>query len=822
MNTHLNPENSVFSNPISLIARSTWILLMVLFTSLSVSAQTPGSIEGIIKDSLGNGVEHALISLDGIKKTNTGSEGKFLLQGITPGNYLLAVEAIGYTRIEKPVEVKSDETTNFSASLKTDVKELKEINLNGKRTMNEEPVAAGKVAIKPMDLPQSVTVIDKTVLEQQQVQQIGDILKNVNGLYVMGTTGGTQEELAGRGFAYGSNNTFKNGIRFNNGISPEVSSLEKVEVLKGSAAILYGNVAPGGVLNLVTKKPKFQHGGEISFRAGSFGLYKPALDIYGPVNKSKTIAYRFNTSYQQANSFRDVVSSERIYFNPSVMIKAGHKTDILIEGDYLKDNRTPDYGTGAINYQILNLPRNRFLGTAWSYNKVDQTSLTVTINRHLGKIWNLQIIGGHQTYKSNLFANTRPSTIDATGKWGRNIQRTQSNESYNVVQANLTGEFKTGFLGHNLLAGAEYDHYFTKTPAFDIFTNPSGTKPDIAYDTINVFNPETFENRSDIPKTNIKGYAKNTTPRIGVYVQDLLTLSKKFKLLAGVRYSYQDIVSISTDNKIAVRSDAAFTPRIGLVYQPTTTTSIFTSYANSFTPNSGIDVNGKNLAPSMIDQYELGIKNDLFKGLLSANFTLYQIVNSNLSQTVLQTSPNYNKAYPAAQELAGEVTSKGAELDIMTKPVYGVSLIAGYSFNDTRYTKSTVYIVKSKLRYNPRHTANASLSYYVSEKSKLKGLNFGVTALYFGDRYAGRSTRLTVKNDTYKLIKLDAFTQLDITAGYTIQKFSFKVKVSNVLNEMSYFAHDDNSINPIAPRNFSGTVAYRFSLKKKGLKQAAF
>jgi iron complex outermembrane receptor protein len=287
--------------------------------------------------------------------------------------------------------------------------------INGARGLNEQQVNIGKSPIKAFDLPQSVIAINSKVLQEQQTLRVSDVLKNVSGVYTMGTTGGTQEEIAGRGFAFGSNNTFKNGVRFNNGVMPEISSLESVEVLKGSSAILFGNVAAGGVMNLVTKKPKFENGGEISFRLGSYDFYKPSIDIYGPVNNSEAVAYRLNASYENAGSFRDNVSSERFYINPSLLFNLGTKTSVLVESDYLNDNRTPDYGVGAINYEVLDVPHSRFLGASWSNYEVTQKSLTITAKHQLNASWELRAVGGAQGFKSDLYGTARPTSIQGDG-----------------------------------------------------------------------------------------------------------------------------------------------------------------------------------------------------------------------------------------------------------------------------------------------------------------------------------------------------------------------------------------------------------------------
>ena len=243
-----------------------------------------------------------------------------------------------------------------------------------------------------------------------------------------------------------------------------------------------------------------------------------------------------------------------------------------------------------------------------------------------------------------------------------------------------------------------------------------------------------------------------------MYVQDLIALSDKWKVLAGLRWSYQQTGSTVTtlaDSKAATVTtfDNAFTPRFGLVYQPRQTTALFVSYANSFAVNTGIDVAGNALPPSFIDQYEAGIKNDLFNGFLSANATICQIKNSNLAQNSLQngnTNTNIKK-------LAGEATSRGVEVDVKSKTMRGISFLAGYSYNETRYTQSNTYIVGSLLRYNPNRTANASVFYTVQKTGFTQGLQLGLTAFYMGERVAGRSTRVTVVNDAFRLMPLPAY-----------------------------------------------------------------
>jgi iron complex outermembrane receptor protein len=685
-------------------------------------------------------------------------------------------------------------------------------------TSNQQktPITAGKSGIRPIDLPQSMAVVNQATLQNQQITNLTDILKNTNGVYIMGNSGGYQEEIASRGYALGSSNTFKNGVRYFNGMPVETSGIEKVEFLKGSAAILYGNVTAGGVMNIITKKPKFDFGADASLTYGSFDYYKTTFDIYDALGGSKKVAFRINGSNTQANSFRDGVSSESKYINPSFIVNFSAKTSLLLEADYAKDFRTADFGAGIINYELVDLPRSRFVGVSWAYNKAEQASFTTTLKHQLNDNWALNFVNSIRYYKTDLFANTRPNSpitsMQANGDWTRGIQRNEAKDNYWLQEANLKGEFKTGNIGHQLLVGADTDTYKTETLA-SIYKNPDQGYLNI-YDTINIFTTDLSTARNDVPTMDKVTLTTAPVKRFGGYVQDLISFNKYFKALLGIRYSYQDteneVYTFAVTNPspkpektvITNQYDDAFSPRLGLIFQPTKKQSIFASYSSSFVPNTGLDYETKEaLKPSTIHQYEIGIKNELFDDRLFANVTVYQIENNNLAQTSL-IDPTY-------KELAGGTKSKGVEIDLVANPVKGLSVMAGYSFTEIKYTSSNIYIVGSSLLYMPKNTANLNFNYSF-ESGKLKGLNVGLINSYIGNRAAGRSTNLSTPSDPRRPVPLSDYIQNDATIGYKYNKITLRGKVSNIFNVLSYNVHDDNSVNPIAPTNVSMTVNYTF------------
>jgi iron complex outermembrane receptor protein len=749
------------------------------------------------------------------KFTTSNEDGYFEFKNVTPGTYTIMVSFVGLVTQQKILEVGAKNVAGIDFTLTENEKELTEVIITTTKGNNKKPVTIGKISINPMDLPQSITVVGQSTIKDQQALRLSDVIRNVNGVYLTTTRGGVQESFAARGYNFSSTNLFKDGFRINSAVMPEISSLEKVEVLKGSAAILYGQVAPGGILNMVTKQPKFQFGGEVLLMAGSYDFYKPSFDVFGPLTSS--VAYRVNGTFETENSFRNNISSKRYYVNPSFLFKLGKHTELLIEGDYLKHRFTPDFGIGTIDTtKIPDLPRSKFLGPLWSYNTTQQSTSTVTLRHQLNDSWALNAATSYQLFKRDYYSTERIQAL-ANGDWVRPLGKINAEEQFYAAQVNLNGKFKTRSIEHTLLSGIDADKSFTTN--FD-FSFPSVTGLTAgSYDKINIFDPGKYVERTDIPEATKIRKREAPVNRFGAYIQDLIKVSPKFNVLAGIRWSYVQTVGIDSANllnsihsKGITRYDKAFSPRLGLVYKPLTTTSVFVSYANSFSVNAGQDIYGNSLQPSVIDQYEAGIKNDFFKGLLSANLTFYRIINNNLAQTAPYDKDGIQNSNTAIKILSGQVTSDGVELDLAGQPLQELTILAGYSHNHMRFTKTDStkgnFIQGEKLVNNPANTANGSIFYTFSNHG-LKGFKLGATAIYIGRRLGGNNNTVGQVQST-RLIPVDGYATVDLSAGYIHKRISVMAKVSNVTNTLNYYVHENYSINPIPPRQFVATVAYKF------------
>lgn len=807
-------------------ARSTYyISAAVSDTAATLSEEenpAKGSLKGHVSTADGKPAGFVTVVVRELNRgTTTGEDGSFSLRNLKPGSYTLFISSVGLKPVEKQITITGEQGTEINISLEETAHQLSEVVISDKRTQNDRPVNLSKLPIPVMDLPQAVAVIGQATIREQQAQRLSDVVKNVNGVYLASTRAGTQETFSARGYGFGSYNMFKNGARVNSGTFPEMSSLERVEVLKGSAAILYGQVAPGAVMNLVTKQPKFEGGGEVSMRVGSYDLYKPSFDIYGPI--SGKVAYRVNGTYESAGSYRDHVSSKRYYVNPSLLFKVSPRTEIIVQGDYLKHDYTPDFGIGTNNGKsIVDVPRNTFFGTSWQYSKVQQATAGVTVRHQLNSNWSINGNVAFQQYKRDYYSIERLQF--SKDSLDRPLGKALNDERYVSATIDLTGKFKTGSVEHTVLAGVDADKYTTdNTTAWD-FEGAYGTSKNL-YDKISFRDLGQKPGRQDMPMATAREINRLPVSRFGGYVQDLVSISEKLKVLAGIRWSYigneaqrKTVYKTGAETFTKGQYDNAFSPRFGVVYKPIPTTALFVSYSNSFTTNSGYDLNKEALKPSLIDQYEAGVKNDFFAGKLSANLTVYKIRNSNLAQVATYTRDGQINGDANMKELIGGTTSNGVEIDLAGHPVAGLDIVAGYSYNDIFVSKAITpaegktngnLLKGDRLVNNPHHTANASV-FYTLQNGGAKGLKFGVMAFYTGDRNVGWNNT-TAQPD--RMFNVKGYTTLDLNIGYGWKQFSVMAKLSNITNEYNFLVHENYSINPIPPRQFTATVAYRFKYK---------
>ncbi|RZL19418.1 MAG: TonB-dependent receptor [Pedobacter sp.] len=448
----------------------------------------------------------------------------------------------------------------------------------------------------------------------------------------------------------------------------------------------------------------------------------------------------------------------------------------------------------------------------------------INLSHKFNSNWKVNAIGSLQSYNRNYFGAERPAG-NASGVVARNLTRSKSQEySYNE-QVNLTGFVKTGGIGHTILIGVDADQSTTTSNSFYYPGAATATSPyptAFNYGAVNLLDPSTYYGSGIMPETSILNRTVAPVFRMGGFVQDMLTVSEKFKVLAGIRWSFQktpttDITNVVTgvESKGATvdKIDKAFSPKFGLVYQPLKTSSVYVSYANNFTSNSGTDIYFNPMTPSIIDQYEIGVKNDFFDGKMSANVTWYKILNNNLAQTAVLGADGKPNSNTSLKEFTGKTASEGIEFDLIGKLAKGLNFLAGYSYSYYRYVKTAAGGITEGERVigSTPHAANGTL-FYTFSSGQVKGLKLGASAFYVGERNSGFQTVKPPSTSRGLPIIVSSFTTVDLSAGYAFRKLSILGKLANIGNVLNYYVHENYSINPIPPRMFSATLAYKFDL----------
>ena len=711
------------------------------------------------------------------------------------------------------------------------VQQIEDINLHKTGNPNKARPLTAKSNLTVMENPQPIAIVTHEIIEQQQAKQLSEVLQNVNGLYITSSRGNSQDSFGGRGFNFGNDNIFKNGARVNSGVFPEVSGLERVEVLKGGNAMLYGNVAPGGVVNLITKKPRFNFGGSVALNAGSWNTYKPTVDFYGPLNDK--VAFRVNGAYETAESFRDVVESQKYYFNPSLLFNIGEKSQLIVEADYLRNNFTPDFGIGAIENRdksyALNtlLPRNAFVGADWQFQNVQQATAGITFNHQFSDFWTLNTVASFQNYTKDYFSTERVTwSYDSADrlKWNRPLNRTYNEQNYTGLQINLNGEVNTGKINHKILVGTDGDYGIADAYTYlnPITNKPYGTSyiygTDGGAGLLYLDDPSTWA-AGAMPLAERKDRNRIPTQRFGIYAQDYISLSKQLKVLAGLRWSYIENESIkrdfltNEDKPNGGNVNRAFSPKGGIVYMPNENLSVFATYTNSFSANTGYDIYDKALKPSIIDQFEVGMKKNFWNNAVALNLTAYQIDNRNFYQTAEFKADGSSNDDSTIKDFAGRMRSRGVELDVTGNPLPNLSIIAGASYNHSVYldTPETFgYVENQRLVRTPATTANASVFYTFAHY--VKGLKLGAGVYFVGDRIAGwNDTKETLdgRNGVSRLLEVGDYVTASVTLGYEWEKFSIMGKLGNLFDVVEYNYHENYSVNPITPRNYYVTLTYK-------------
>lgn len=636
-----------------------------------------------------------------------------------------------------------------------------------------EGSTATRTDARSLDVPQSIQVVPQEILEDQQAIELDEAVGNVSGI-VANTVEGSGFRFSIRGFD-GANilrdgfnlSSSDSSLRGGLSVLSETANLEQIEILRGPASILYGDLNPGGVIDLVTKQPLDELFYELEFQAGNRGLLRPHLDLSGPIDADGDLRYRVNTLYQNDPGFRDFNQNfERFFIAPILALDLGDRTELTVEMEYLNDERPYDTGTLAFGDGIIDIPRDRIANEPRDSREQNTLILGSTLNHQFNDRWKMRnaVRYARQSVEGRV---ANPFAFDETTGILTRLDAAVDNFRESIaVQSNLVGVFDTGPIGHELLLGFDYSHNSTDRSTKGNFAAPL---------PINIFDPtyEAFPRNSAQLLPVLNEFV--TTNRFGVYLQDRIALTDELTLLAGMRFdSVEQTLTtgptfrgpVALPGSKESRQDSGWTPRVGLVYQPIPELSLYGSYSRSFTPNSATTEDGNFLEPEKGDGFEVGVKTELLDRRMFVNLAYFNITKKNIANP----DPNAQTLFNAFIA-TGEQNSQGVEFDIGGEILPGWNVTASYSYIDAEVTEDTVISTGNGLIGIPTHSASLWTKYTIPTGT-FQGLGFGFGLNYVGER----------EGDLNNSFQLDDYLLTNAAMYYERERFNVAVNFKNIFD----------------------------------------
>ncbi len=689
----------------------------------------------------------------------------------------------------------------FAADAEATAKEADPIVVVGQR--EEYGVKSTSTATKTntdiKDIPQALTVISEAQIEDQQLRSIADVM-----YFVPGASTGTGESNRDQVTLRGNNTTadfFVDGIRDDVQYFRDFYNVDRVEVLKGPNAMIFGRGGGGGIINRVTKRSTLGEYRQLSVLGDSYGGFRLTGDLDQPLGEG--VGLRVNGMYENGDSFRHHVDLERYGINPTVGIQAGPDTRIDLSYEYLHDRRTTDRGVpsdarggaGTIDNPIEPLEGfdKIFFGDPdKSYSKANVHIGTIAIEHRFSEALTLRnrtLYGDYDKFYQNVFPN---GAVNAAGNVVLAAYN-DANERQNLFsQTDLIWDGRLGGIDQTLLIGFEFGHQKSRSRRLNGFFQPSNSlsfpvsiaDPTIAADII--FRPLNANGSA----TN---YFKGEATVAAAYVQDQIRVTDWLEIVAGVRFDHfsLDVENLNTGLEFS-RTDDLWSPRLGLVLKPMGNLSLYASYSRSYLPQSGdqfgsLDPTSEALKPERFDNYELGAKWEPVEGLL-ATAAIYR-----LDRTNTRTSP-----VGGVVLLTGEQRSKGIELGLERSISDDWQISAGYAWQKAEITETTSAAPAGRnVPLVPRHSFSMWTRYDFSPQF---GAGLGVIART--KSYASISNA----------VKLPGYGRVDAALFYQLtDDIEAQLNVENIFGA-DYFAsaHNDNNIAPGAPTTAKAAVRFRF------------
>ncbi|MEB3073707.1 TonB-dependent receptor [Capnocytophaga gingivalis] len=825
-----------------------WGLLLGCIPTLL--AQEAIIVRGRVTDTQGNPLLGVSVILEGTTKgASTNEKGLYEIHRVPVGEQTFVFSSMGYQTVKQVFEVTlnpSGTHTHLNVSLQEEAQQLQEVEIIGRRESsykNTSSFSGTKTATAIRDIPQTINYVTKEVILDQGASTVNDVVKNISGV----SQYTTYNDFSIRGFrTTGNRNSgnLLNGMRAQTSLwsASSLANIERVEVIKGPAAALFGNAAPGGIINRVTKKPLLQRQHTVSVNTGSWGTLKTYGDFTGPLNESKSLLYRLNLGYETTDGYRDLQGRNTLTIAPSFSFIPNEKTRFNVDITYYRLDGKVDRGQTIFgDADLYSVPITRSLSATNDFLRETQMNISLGLTHKITDNLSFNSTYLNSSYSEDLREHNQANSYYMQQQGKANTgdptkilmqallrQRTFRNNSFNNY---FNYNFTTGLVKHTLLVGYDYFQvellpgasqltaggYLLKNGKTTTTFNPARLNTYVVDANNNpVTNVAVFDLNKPTTGNVMKETGKyiftsgNTKPTLqtshGVYLQEQLEVSI-VKLLLGLRKEFfMDYINYKENNEEKIEQQALI-PRVGLVITANDNINFYSTWMKGFEPQTAAiqsdpDRYGGPFDPVYSELYEMGVKTDWFNNRLSATASVFKIIQQN----------SLYDAFPAVigkpdlKMQIGEEESNGFEFDLAGEITPNWSILANYAYIDARITKTAQNNEKDfdmQRPSTPRHSGNIWTKYIITE-GPLKHLGFGAGYNFVTERYGqvGRRTNTTV---------YPGYGLVNAVLYYKINQIQLQLNLNNVLNQTHWVGgYDKLRSFPGAPRNINASVTYKF------------
>ena len=804
------------------------LTIVLLFTVyLNCFSQENSTIQGRITDADQKPLSGVNVLITQLSTgTQSNEQGDFNIENLSAGNYTLTISYLGFKTQSKQVSVQNDGVLTLGNIVLYEGNEiLNEVVINGERQnkfSRKKTAYVAKLPLKDIENTQVYSTVTNELLESQVVTNFEDALNNAVGIEKLWTSTGRGGDGAGyyslRGFSVQPQ--LVNGLPGLTNGTINSANIERIEVIKGPSATLFGNAVSsyGGLINVVTKKPYAGTGGELSYTAGSYGFNQVTGDFNTALDKEENLYFRLNTSYASQQSFQDAGFRKSFFVAPSLSYKVNNKLSFSFYGEITQAEQT--------NPMFLFLNRSApteasNLDELGYNNKLSFTSNDLTLENpsqnyrlemdyKLSDTWQSQtLLSKSSTSTKGYYSYLFDFGILGDDTFTRYISKQNANTETSDIQQNFIGDFKVANLRNRVVIGADY---FTATQTsnntgyafYGNITPEGGSNGD------NPFTPEVEEDAYPLSSSGVDaalesqaiGNNKSKYHIYSLYASDVLDITNNFSAMVGLRLDHFDNegdISSAEDDY----NQTTLSPKFGLLYQPIKDRlSVFTNYQNGFTnvapqlvgnPEDGPQTL-QTFDPEQANQFEVGLKTNLFNNRLDATISYYNIQVTD--RVITDPSSPFNKIQ------GGEVESKGFEIEVNANPVNGLNIRAGFSNNESTTTKSDnpEILNRRPLEAGPETLYNFWANYEVQQGS-LKGFGLGLG-------FNGASERFAINYESTGEFILPSYTIANASVFYQANKYRITLKLNNTFNKEYYKGW--TTISPQTPRAVLANVSYKF------------